>query len=162
MSATLAALAGALAGVVVARIWDYVDYVRESKRALDLTALGCRDRLAKIGHAVDALPPETRQRASEVGWRQALEELDPADWRRTTIRDELLNLGSSLDAYLAAMAPIRSRDVRQRHLELYGRLTEILITWELAPAEEVVAELDRALEQEGWISRSRAPERRAD
>jgi hypothetical protein len=146
MSATLAALAGALAGVVAARIWDYVAYLRVSRRALDVAALECRGRLAKIGHAVDALPAEVRQRAGQEGWRQVLEEVDPGDWRRQTIQNELSNLGSSLDRYLAAMAPIRSRKVRATHLALYGGLTELLITGDLAPSVQLIAEIDLATE----------------
>lgn len=100
MSATLAAIAGALAGLVVARIWDYVDYLQESKRALDLAALECRDRLTKIGHAVDALPRQVRQRVAQDRWREVLEDSNATDWQRATIGDELGNLGTSLDTSL--------------------------------------------------------------
>jgi hypothetical protein len=155
MSATLAAIAGALAGLVVARIWDYVDYLQESKRALDLAALECRDRLTKIGHAVDALPPQVRQRVAQDGWREVLEDSNATDWQRATIGDELGNLGTSLDRYLAAIAPIRSREVRETHLKLYRRLTEILITHDLALADRTIDELDRTIEGVGWIARSR-------
>jgi hypothetical protein len=144
MSATVAGLTGALAGVLAARIWDYIAYVLESKRALHLAALECRGRLAKIGHAVNALPQEVRERAGRDGWRQVLEDLEPRDWRRKSIEDEISHLGSSLDRYLATMAPIRSRKLRKAHLGLYGRLTELLITRDLAPAEQLMAELDRA------------------
>jgi hypothetical protein len=153
-----AAIAGGLAGVISARIWDYVAYLRESKRALYLAALASRDRLEKILHAVDALPEEMRDRAARDGWRTVIDQLDSDDWRRKTIQNELSHLGGSLDDYLAAMAPIRSHGERATHLRLHGRMTNILITHELAPAGRIIADVDREVERVGWIARGRPGE----
>jgi hypothetical protein len=94
------------------------------------------------------------RRRENLGLRRP-EELDAEDWQRKTIQNELSHLDASLDRYLAAMAPIRSRGAREEHLRLYDRLTEILITRDLASADELIADLDHAIGRVGSIPRSR-------
>jgi len=94
MDMALTALIGSVAGRILAWVKSYVDYLGTTKRELCVAALGCRNRLTKVDHALSALHDETRRRAQETDWRRALESLAKDDWRRQTDDDEIADLGA--------------------------------------------------------------------
>jgi hypothetical protein len=153
MDKALIAFAGAAAGVLLAWIKSYVDYLTQSKRELYVAALACRDRLAKIEYAVRELEDETRSHAHEKGWRSALTSLGDDDWRRQTIDNELEHLGADLDHYRKGIAPIRSIGLRKTHLRISDELTELLIKHDLDRIGRHSKSIDNALRRMPFFKR---------
>jgi hypothetical protein len=74
------------------------------------------------------------------------------------IASELHILGSDLDRYLAAIAPVWSKSRRTLHLRLYRDLTPLLTTHDLNTVPSLIDGLEEALKPVDWIRKSRRDE----
>ena len=136
MGVVYGTLVGAFVTALLAWLKGYLDYITERQRALRAAAFSCLDRLEKIQHVYERIPPDTRDT-----WDS---ELPEDDLRPRTLRDELNYLGSNLDHYLGSIAGARKND-RARHFRLYRRMRPILIERDLRTVPSVVEDLRREL-----------------